>query len=163
MIREQTGLSRGVQLRLSANRLPLEQFELLRSNLIENYEKGTYLKEPLPSKDAAVEPSLPPMDGMLDMIKKQAVSFVPQVRHFSSFISTEAFRHFSSFLSTAAPFDKSVLPSYSLWLIVCSPSSELIELIDSLIVDNFNVLHRIFLRWVHPQCVETLAASWKDY
>lgn len=79
-------LTRGLVLRTNGSHLPPSSFLALKSHLSEAYTSGLYLKAP-PPEDGSPPPAAPnpltdpgAMDGMMDMVKKQAVQFLPQVR-----------------------------------------------------------------------------------
>jgi hypothetical protein len=78
-------LTRGQLLRLNSSSLPPEAFASIKSHLSSAYISGTYLKASASSPDGKeAEPPNPldtaAMDGLMDMVKKQAVGFLPQVR-----------------------------------------------------------------------------------
>ncbi|GAA5840561.1 hypothetical protein JCM3766R1_000698 [Sporobolomyces carnicolor] len=103
-LKEQRALTRGQILRVNASSLTPEAFAAIKSHLSDAYVSGTYLKASVSAdgKDAAEPPNpLDPaaMDGMIDMVKKQAVGFLPQtilMYYINSF--------FSGFLLTRLPF-----------------------------------------------------------
>ncbi|KDE09639.1 hypothetical protein MVLG_00045 [Microbotryum lychnidis-dioicae p1A1 Lamole] len=83
-IREQRSLTRGLILRSNSSFLPPAAFIALKAHLASAYQSGYYLKEPPRAEGAAAPPPANAltdpgaMDGMLDMLKKQAVGFLPQ-------------------------------------------------------------------------------------
>ncbi|GAA5836122.1 hypothetical protein JCM11251_007375 [Rhodosporidiobolus azoricus] len=103
-VREQRALLRGQLLRSAGSNLPPASFLALKSHLSEAYESGSYLKAPPPKEGENAPPPNPlgdpaAMDGMMDMLKKQAVGFLPQtilMYYINSF--------FSGFLLTRLPF-----------------------------------------------------------
>lgn len=84
VIREQRALLRGQLLKTNANYLPPNSFLELKAELQSNYTSGYYLKSPLPLEGEVSAPPPNPltdpgaMDGMMNMVKGQAVSFLPQ-------------------------------------------------------------------------------------
>lgn len=94
-------LARGIILRTNGSYLPPSSFVALKSHLSSAYSSGIYLKSPPPPEGEPAPPAPNPltdpggMDGMMDMMKKQAVSFLPQV--VSSFISLFCVINESSF------------------------------------------------------------------
>ncbi|POY71237.1 hypothetical protein BMF94_5549 [Rhodotorula taiwanensis] len=88
-IREQRAITRGQLLRAHSSYLPPSGFTSLRSHLADAYNAGAYLKEPAPAEGAAVTPKPNPfedpaamdamLDGLKDMMGKQAAGFVPQM------------------------------------------------------------------------------------
>lgn len=82
-LREQRALMRGQLLRAKGKHLPRQEYEARREWLMEAFTEKKYLQSK-PGGDgsgvAAAPNPLDPaaMDGMIGMIKKQAVSFVPQ-------------------------------------------------------------------------------------
>ncbi|GAA5956321.1 hypothetical protein JCM3765_005628 [Sporobolomyces pararoseus] len=104
-LRQQRALTRGQLLRVNSSSLPPDAFASIKSHLSSAYISGTYLKESTSSssegKDAEPPNPLDPaaMDGLMDMVKKQAVGFLPQtvlMYYINSF--------FSGFLLTRLPF-----------------------------------------------------------
>jgi len=80
-------LTRAQVLRANSSHLPPAAFVALRSHLQAALEDGSYLKKPAPPEGSAPPNPLDNpqdmeqmMEGMTDMMKKQAVGFVPQVR-----------------------------------------------------------------------------------
>lgn len=79
-------LARGSILRTNSSYLPPSAFVALKTHLSSAYTSGFYLKAPPPAEGEAAPPPPNPltdpgaMDGMMDMVKKQAVGFLPQVR-----------------------------------------------------------------------------------
>jgi hypothetical protein len=79
-------LVQGVLLRQNGSHLPRADFEARRSFLSGAYTSGKFLKDPPPSEGGDDGPTPPPnpltdpsqMEGMMDMMKKQMVMFVPQ-------------------------------------------------------------------------------------
>ncbi|GAA5954019.1 hypothetical protein JCM21900_005382 [Sporobolomyces salmonicolor] len=104
VIREQRALTRGQLLRANGSHLPPSAFVALKAHLSTAYDQGTYLKAPPPPDGASAPPPNPlgdpaMMDGMMDMMKKQAVGFLPQtvlMYYINSF--------FNGFLLTRLPF-----------------------------------------------------------
>ncbi|BGP12251.1 hypothetical protein JCM10213_000056 [Rhodosporidiobolus nylandii] len=104
VVREQRALLRGQLLRANGSHLPPAAFLALKSHLSQAYQDGSYLKAPPPPPGENAPPPNPlgdpaAMDGMLDMLKKQAVGFLPQtilMYYINSF--------FSGFLLTRLPF-----------------------------------------------------------
>lgn len=84
-------LTRGQLLRVNSSSLPPDAFASIKSHLSSAYISGTYLKDSTSSspqaKDAEPPNPLDPaaMDGLMDMVKKQAVGFLPQVSFSLSF------------------------------------------------------------------------------
>ncbi|KAI5477027.1 hypothetical protein MNV49_006903 [Pseudohyphozyma bogoriensis] len=84
VVREQRALARGAILRTYGSYLAPSAFVALKSHLSDAYTSGFYLKAPPPADGSAPAPPPNPlmepggMDGMLDMVKKQAVQFLPQ-------------------------------------------------------------------------------------
>lgn len=72
-------------LRNNSSYLPPSAFLALKNHLSSAYISGLYLKEPPPPEGQSAPPPPNPlgdpgaMDGMMDMVKKQAVGFLPQV------------------------------------------------------------------------------------
>ncbi|GAA5821650.1 hypothetical protein JCM10212_004311, partial [Sporobolomyces blumeae] len=121
-LREQRALTRGQLLRSSCSSLPPNAFVSIKQHLQQSYVSGHYLrsqandgkkrtssssKSARPGQQAdedSADPGANPMDpaqmdGMIDMIKKQAVGFLPQtvlMYYINSF--------FSGFLLTRLPF-----------------------------------------------------------
>ncbi|GAA6007528.1 ER membrane complex subunit EMC3 [Rhodotorula paludigena] len=86
VVREQRGITRAQILRANSSHLPPAAFVALRSHLSEALQDGSYLKKPPPAQgEAPPNPLENPqdmeqmMEGMSDMMKKQAVGFVPQM------------------------------------------------------------------------------------
>lgn len=80
-LREQRALMRGQLLRAKGKHLPRQEYEARREWLMEAFTEKKYLQsKPDGAGKAATPNPLDPaaMDGMIGMIKKQAVSFVPQ-------------------------------------------------------------------------------------
>ena len=81
-LREQRALMRGQLLRSKGKHLPRQEYETRRQWLMEAYTEKKYLQmkaDGTSGGPAAPNPLDPAaMDGMIGMIKKQAVSFVPQ-------------------------------------------------------------------------------------
>jgi hypothetical protein len=79
-VREKTYLQRGAQLRANGNHIPLEAFESRRSWLTGAYAAGEFLKEPenrgKPQQNPMADPA--GMDQMMDMVKGQMATFIPQ-------------------------------------------------------------------------------------
>jgi len=80
-------LTRAQLLRANSSHLAPAAFNSLRAHLQTALEDGSYLKKPAPPEGSSpANPLDNPqdmeqmMDGMTDMMKKQAVGFVPQVR-----------------------------------------------------------------------------------
>ncbi|GAA5858348.1 hypothetical protein JCM8547_004660 [Rhodosporidiobolus lusitaniae] len=104
VVREQRALTRGQLLRASCSSLPPSSFLALKTHLSQAYTDGSYLKSPPPPDGQQAPPANPlgdpaMMDGMMDMLKKQAVGFLPQtilMYYINSF--------FSGFLLTRLPF-----------------------------------------------------------
>ncbi|GAA6041009.1 hypothetical protein JCM8097_000539 [Rhodosporidiobolus ruineniae] len=104
VMREQRALVRGQLLRTNGSHLPPSAFASLKSHLARAYQNGDYLKAPPPPEDESAPPANPlgdpaAMEGMMDMLKKQAVGFLPQtilMYYINSF--------FSGFLLTRLPF-----------------------------------------------------------
>lgn len=82
-IRSQRAITRGQILRQNASYLPPSNYLEIKNYLIESYESGYFLesqgtkeeeeaKEPVNPMDAAG------LDGMMGMVKMQAVQFLPQ-------------------------------------------------------------------------------------
>ncbi|GAA5981516.1 hypothetical protein JCM10908_004139 [Rhodotorula pacifica] len=88
-VREQRAITRGQLLRAHSSYLPPAAFAALRSHLADCYIDGSYLKEPPAAEGTAVEPKPNPfedpaatdamMDGLKDMMSKQAAGFIPQM------------------------------------------------------------------------------------
>ncbi|GAA5975111.1 hypothetical protein JCM11641_000042 [Rhodosporidiobolus odoratus] len=103
-VREQRAILRGQLLRASGSHLPPSAFLALKSHLSQAYESGSYLKALPPADGQSAPPANPlgdpaAMDGMMDMLRKQAVGFLPQtilMYYINSF--------FSGFLLTRLPF-----------------------------------------------------------
>lgn len=82
-LREQRALMRGQLLRAKGKHLPRQEYEARREWLMEAFTEKKYLQSK-PGGDGTGEATPPnpldpaAMDGMIGMIKKQAVSFVPQ-------------------------------------------------------------------------------------
>lgn len=76
-----------MMLRTNASYLSPGAFVALKTHLSAAYASGFYLKAPPPPEGAPAPPAPNPltdpgaMDGMMSMVKKQAVSFLPQVRY----------------------------------------------------------------------------------
>ncbi|GAA5915887.1 hypothetical protein JCM8208_003944 [Rhodotorula glutinis] len=86
VVREQRALTRAQVLRANSSHLPPAAFNALRSHLQVALEDGSYLKKPAPPEGSSpANPLDNPqdmeqmMEGMTDMMKKQAVGFVPQM------------------------------------------------------------------------------------
>ncbi|GAA5935145.1 hypothetical protein JCM3775_007215 [Rhodotorula graminis] len=86
VVREQRALTRAQVLRANSSHLAPAAFNALRSHLQVALEDGSYLKKPAPPEGSSpANPLDNPqdmeqmMDGMTDMMKKQAVGFVPQM------------------------------------------------------------------------------------
>lgn len=123
-------VTRGIVLRTNASYLPPAAFVSFKTHLSSAYSSGFYLKAPPPPEGTPAPPAPSPMtdpgamDGMLNMVKKQAVSFLPQVR-LGSFSTRSAsltfcafFRQFSctiSDTSTTASSSVTFLPPSSRW------------------------------------------------
>ncbi|GAA5923669.1 ER membrane complex subunit EMC3 [Sporobolomyces koalae] len=111
-LREQRALSRGQIFRANHSNLPRAESEAIKAHLVASYISGAYLKSSTPTadskgkedkrkQDSDVPNPLDPaqMDGLMDMVKKQAVGFLPQtilMYYINSF--------FSGFLLTRLPF-----------------------------------------------------------
>ncbi|GAA6018641.1 hypothetical protein JCM11491_006176 [Sporobolomyces phaffii] len=105
-LREQRALTRGQLLRVNSSALSPSAFASIKSHLSASYISGAYLKasstiEGGKSAEAEAPNPLDPaqMDGLMDMVKKQAVGFLPQtvlMYYINSF--------FSGFLLTRLPF-----------------------------------------------------------
>lgn len=104
-LREQRALTRGQLLRANCSSIPPSAFNSIKSHLSSSYVSGTYLKpkETEGKSDGESEAPNPldpaQLDGMMDMVKKQAVGFLPQtvlMYYINSF--------FSGFLLTRLPF-----------------------------------------------------------
>ncbi|KAM0750202.1 transmembrane protein [Meredithblackwellia eburnea MCA 4105] len=84
VVREQRALARGLVLRTHASYLPPSSFLALKTHLSSAYTSGAYLKAAPPAEGEKAPPPPNPltdpgaMDGMTGMLKKQAVSFLPQ-------------------------------------------------------------------------------------
>ncbi|BGP58817.1 hypothetical protein NBRC10512v2_000104 [Rhodotorula toruloides] len=87
-VREQRAITRGQLLRFNSSHLPPSSFLALRSSLSQAYINGSFLKAPPPKPSADGVPPNPfedpaqleqMMEGLQDMMKKQAVGFVPQM------------------------------------------------------------------------------------
>lgn len=82
---DRRALQRSQLLRTHAAFLPPSSFVALKTHLSGALQSGFYLKAPAPKEGeaapAAPNPLTDPgaMDGMVEMMKKQAVSFLPQV------------------------------------------------------------------------------------
>lgn len=84
-LREQRALMRGQVLRANGRHLSRREYEARREALMVAYTEGTFLKDG-PKKEGESDEQAPPpnpldpaaMDGMIGMLKKQAVMFVPQ-------------------------------------------------------------------------------------
>jgi len=106
-LREQRALMRGQLLRTNGRHLSLKEYEARREALMEAYKEGTYLSKQKDqsgadgtSSEATPNPLDPAaMDGMLGMVKKQAVMFVPQ-----SILMGWINLFFSGFVLTRLPF-----------------------------------------------------------
>ncbi|BGP36261.1 hypothetical protein JCM10449v2_000159 [Rhodotorula kratochvilovae] len=86
VVREQRAMTRAQLLRANSSHLAPSAFLALRSHLSQALEDGSYLKKPAPAEGSApANPLDNPqdmeqmMEGMTDMMKKQAVGFVPQM------------------------------------------------------------------------------------
>ncbi|GAA5849103.1 hypothetical protein JCM9279_005792 [Rhodotorula babjevae] len=86
VVREQRALTRAQVLRANSSHLAPAAFNSLRSHLQTALEDGSYLKKPAPPEGSSpANPLDNPqdmeqmMEGMTDMMKKQAVGFVPQM------------------------------------------------------------------------------------
>lgn len=84
-LREQRALLRGQLLRANGRHLSLPEFEARREALIKAYSEGVFLAKKPVENGESTESEAPPnpfdpaaMDGMMSMVKKQAVLFVPQ-------------------------------------------------------------------------------------
>jgi hypothetical protein len=79
-LREQRALMRAQLLRSKGKHLPPGEYDARREWLIEAFTEKKYLQAKAGGAEAAATNPLDPaaMDGMIGMIKKQAVSFVPQ-------------------------------------------------------------------------------------
>ncbi|GAA6018682.1 hypothetical protein JCM10207_009010 [Rhodosporidiobolus poonsookiae] len=103
-LREQRAITRGQLLRANGSHLPPSAFASLKTHLSKAYDDGSYLKAPASADGQAAPPPNPlgdpaAMEGMMDMLKKQAVGFLPQtilMYYINSF--------FSGFLLTRLPF-----------------------------------------------------------
>lgn len=83
-------ITRGQLLRAHSSYLPPAAFVALRSHLAENYINGSFLKEPPTPEGTTAAPKPNPLedpaateamlDGLKDMMSKQAAGFIPQVR-----------------------------------------------------------------------------------
>lgn len=82
-------ITRGQLLRAHSSYLPPDGFDALRSHLATAYTDGSLLKEPAPQEGSAGPAKKPNpledpdaadamMDGLKDMISKQAAGFIPQ-------------------------------------------------------------------------------------
>ncbi|BGP04311.1 hypothetical protein JCM10049v2_000109 [Rhodotorula toruloides] len=87
-VREQRAITRGQLLRFNSSHLPPSSFLALRSSLSQAYVNGSFLKAPPPKPAADGVPPNPfedpaqmeqMLEGLQDMMKKQAVGFVPQM------------------------------------------------------------------------------------
>lgn len=110
-LREQRALMRGQLLRSNGRHLTRSDFEARREWLMNAYKNATYLSKPKPSADGTSEPETPPnpldpaaMEGMIGMLKKQAVMFIPQSilmgwinLFFSGFVLSESQSGFARF------------------------------------------------------------------
>jgi hypothetical protein len=81
-LREQRAVTRGAILRANGHHLPPSDFKGRRDLLIEQYDNGTFLKEPA-SEDQAAPAAPNPLDptameGMMGPMKKQMVMIIPQ-------------------------------------------------------------------------------------
>ncbi|BGP52771.1 hypothetical protein JCM8202_004406 [Rhodotorula sphaerocarpa] len=90
VLREQRAITRGQLLRAHSSYLPPDGFDALRSHLATAYTDGSLLKEPAPQEGSAASAKKPNpledpdaadamMDGLKDMISKQAAGFIPQM------------------------------------------------------------------------------------
>lgn len=106
-LREQRGLLRGQILRSNARYLPAHEFEKRREWLMNAFERGYFIQAKARNEDGSeVATSTAPnpldpaaMDGMIGMLKKQAVMFIPQSilmgwinLFFSGFVLSECVR-----------------------------------------------------------------------
>ncbi|GAA5955165.1 hypothetical protein JCM8115_001871 [Rhodotorula mucilaginosa] len=88
-VREQRAITRGQLLRAHSSYLPPAAFVALRAHLAENYINGSFLKEPPAPEGTTAAPKPNPLedpaateamlDGLKDMMSKQAAGFIPQM------------------------------------------------------------------------------------
>ncbi|GAA5861352.1 hypothetical protein JCM3774_000220 [Rhodotorula dairenensis] len=88
-VREQRAITRGQLLRAHSSHLPPTAFVALRSHLADNYINGSFLKEPPAPEGTTAAPKPNPLEdpaatdamleGLKDMMSKQAAGFIPQM------------------------------------------------------------------------------------